>query len=84
MRRALRAERHELVVVEARPQCPAVERQHLDAVVPQLFVFACPTPSHELRLQLVDHEVVESKPDTRHWDLRMSTPFPALQALVDS
>jgi len=37
-----------------------------------------------LRLQLRDHEVVETKPDTTHWDLRIDQPFPALTALVAS
>ena len=37
-----------------------------------------------LRLQLKDHEVVETKPDTTHWDLRIDSPWPKLQELVAS
>jgi len=33
-----------------------------------------------LRLQLRNHEIVESKPDTEFFDLRISDPFPALDA----
>ena len=33
-----------------------------------------------LRVQVRGHEVVESKPDTLMYDLRMATPWPELQA----
>jgi amyloid beta precursor protein binding protein 1 len=32
-----------------------------------------------IRLQLVDHTIVESKPDTEQFDLRLANPFPELE-----
>lgn len=37
-----------------------------------------------LRLQLKEHEIVESKPDTKLFDLRLSNPFPELVKLYQS
>jgi len=37
-----------------------------------------------MRLQLKDHEIIESKPDTKLFDLRLSNPFPELLQLYQS
>lgn len=77
-----------LVVASDLPPKPllSLSREAWDRGIPLLIVRSCGMIG-SVRLQVEDHPVVESKPDSTVPDLRLSDPsgpFPALKALVDA
>ena len=77
-----------LVVASDLPPKPllSLSRESWDRGIPLLIVRSCGMIG-SVRLQVEDHPVVESKPDSTVPDLRLSDPsgpFPALKALVDA
>lgn len=76
-----------LIVASDLPPKPllSLSREAWDRGIPLLIVRSCGMIG-SVRLQVEDHPVVESKPDSTVPDLRLSDPsgpFPALKALVD-
>eukprot|EP00563_Minutocellus_polymorphus_P001504 CAMPEP_0181039792 /NCGR_PEP_ID=MMETSP1070-20121207/10684_1 /TAXON_ID=265543 /ORGANISM="Minutocellus polymorphus, Strain NH13" /LENGTH=632 /DNA_ID=CAMNT_0023117719 /DNA_START=27 /DNA_END=1925 /DNA_ORIENTATION=- len=77
-----------LIVASDLPPKPLLNlsREAWDRGIPLLIVRSCGLIG-SVRLQVEDHPVVESKPDSTVPDLRLadpSGPFPALKALVDA